>query len=227
MSIQGRRVRRGSQLFSEIEAGTVPGFPMPTSARRSRIIGGVGDANPWGGDGPWVRRAAGGDAAAWSALVDRYAAYVSTVLRSARVPEADESDAFQFVFIELFKALPHLRGVDHLAPWLRRTALRHAIRVRRRAERHPLPLEDAELAGVEAEFADDLARADEAQRVRDAVASLKDRCRELIGRLFFADPPQPYAEVAAALGLSASSIAMTRQRCLEALERALRARGIG
>jgi hypothetical protein len=47
-----------------------------------------------------------------------------------------------------------------------------------------------------------------------------------VDALFFEDPPRPYAEVAEQLGLKLGSMGMTRQRCLESLEKALRARGL-
>lgn len=157
-------------------------------------------------------------------MVERYSAYVYALVRSARVPEADQADAFQHVFVELFRALPKLRTDDSLRPWLRQTALRHAIRVRSKAERAPISLEDDE--PVDAGFEAQIEREDRAQLIREAVSGLQDRCRELVQRLFFADPPEPYTQVAEALGIKVQSLGMTRQRCLEALERALRARGI-
>ncbi|MDX2064737.1 MAG: sigma-70 family RNA polymerase sigma factor [Fimbriimonadaceae bacterium] len=178
-------------------------------------------------DAPLVRRAQQGDGAAWSELVDRYSGYVYTLLRSARVPEADQPDAFQYVFIELFKALADLRTSDYLAPWIRQTTIRHAIRVRKRSERSGLPLEsvdhvlvddDDDLEGIE--------QAERAEQLRAAVRTLSEKCQELIRQLFFVDPPRPYVEVAEALGIKAASLGMTRQRCLDALERAVRDRGV-
>ena len=82
----------------------------------------------WSDDAPLVRRALKGDAKAWADLVDRYSPYVYSLLRSAGVAEADQSDAFQYVFVELFRFLPSLKSSDRLAPWIRKTALRRAIR---------------------------------------------------------------------------------------------------
>lgn len=179
-----------------------------------------------GQDSKLVREAVKGNPDAWHDIIEKYSPYVYTILRSARVPESEEADAFQYVFVELFKSLENLTRTDSLAPWLRQTALRHAVRLRdKQAKRGPSLSEVEAVAdpdGLEAE----VIQADQAQHVREAVDSLQDRCRELIVRLFFDDPPQPYAEVAEALGIKVASLGMTRQRCLEALERALRARGI-
>lgn len=177
-------------------------------------------------DAVLVRRAEAGNAEAWATLVDRYAAYVYSVLGASRVPESDMPDAFQYVFIELFRHLPNLRNREGLAPWLRQTALRHGVRLRVQAERGPGALEDLELVPDARRDHEQVEQAEQAGLIHEAIAGLKERCRELIRRLFFADPPQPYAEVAKALGIQIGSIGMTRQRCLDELERALRARGI-
>lgn len=179
-----------------------------------------------GDDTPWVKRAEKGDAQAWAHLVDSYGPYVQAVLRAARVPESEAADAFQHVFIELFKALGTLRQTQTLAPWLRQTALRHAIQLRKRAQGAPVSLSELDAEPMAPEEVSELEKAERRHHIREAVQGLKDQCRELVRRLFFSDPPEPYHEVAAALGIKESSLSMTRQRCLDALEKALRARGL-
>ncbi len=167
-----------------------------------------------------------GDPQAWSELVDRYSGYVYALLRSSRVPEADEADAFQHVFVELFKAIPTLRSTEVLSPWIRQTALRHAVKLRKQAERTTQSLDSNEEPVDTVDIAEEIERASDQHEVRVAVSQLPERCRLLITKLFFEHPPRPYAEVASELGLKQGSIAMTRQRCLDLLEKALRARGI-
>lgn len=182
---------------------------------------------PNGKDAILVRKVRQGDSSAWAGLVDQYSAYVYTLLRSARVPESDQPDAFQHVFVELFKAVPNLKNVDNLGPWIRVTTLRHAIALRKKGESAPVGIDEFEsVLTTDADVARDLEGAETAQAIRGAIAGLKEKCRDLILRLFYADPPQPYAEVARSLGLKLDSLSMTRQRCLDALEKALRARGI-
>lgn len=181
-----------------------------------------------GSDADLASRARQGDGEAWGRLVERYASYVDAVLRAARTPEADQADAFQHVFLELFKALPGLKNTESLSPWLRKTALRHGIRLREKAARQA-PMEDDawinQLASSE-DAAAGLEEADRDQSVREAVSVLTDRCQELIRALFYEDPPRPYTEVAEALGIKTSSLSMTRQRCLDALEQQLRKLGV-
>lgn len=173
-----------------------------------------------------VKKAASGDASAWAALVETYSNYVYVLLRSARVPDGEQADAFQYVFVELFKALPTLRNTERLTPWIRQTTLRHAIRVRDRSSRSGASLDDVEHLLADNDMVETLERAENALLVRGAIKSLPDRCRELVFRLFYDDPPIPYAELAEQLGIKVSSIGMTRQRCLDALEKSLRARGL-
>jgi len=66
-----------------------------------------------------------------------------------------------------------------------------------------------------------LAQLQEEQIVRDVVATLPPRHRELVRLLFFEQPPLPYAEVARRLGLATGSIGFIRGRCLERLRKAL------
>ncbi len=51
------------------------------------------------------------------------------------------------------------------------------------------------------------------------------RCRKLVEMLFYGQPPPPYAEVAARLGLATGSIGFIRGRCLKKLEAGLKAGG--
>ncbi|MGI8777384.1 MAG: RNA polymerase sigma factor, partial [Acidimicrobiales bacterium] len=52
--------------------------------------------------------------------------------------------------------------------------------------------------------------------VRQVVATMPERSQTLLGMLM-ADPPVPYDQVAASLGIPIGSIGPTRQRCLRAL----------
>jgi RNA polymerase sigma factor (sigma-70 family) len=175
-----------------------------------------------------ISRAAAGDADAWSALVRRYDRYVLTVVRACRVPESDVPDAVQFVFIQLFQYLSTLREGVKLSAWLRQTAVRHAVKTRKKLSAGAVSADDSWLEAIaDGTTPDDAVMASEREiLVRRAMEGLNPRCQQLVRQLFFEDPPRPYAEVAAELGIAANSLAMTRKRCLEALERGLRARGL-
>jgi DNA-directed RNA polymerase specialized sigma24 family protein len=113
--------------------------------------------------------------------------------------------------------------------WLIRVTARECLRWRR--QEHPYGArEDADkalaLAEAEGPMPEEMLRqlGDE-QMLRDAVRGLAPRCRELIGMLFFEDPPRPYAEVARSLGLAGGSIGFIRGRCLARLRRTLEKAG--
>lgn len=178
-----------------------------------------------GSDAHLVKRARAKDAQAWADLVDRYSGYVYSLLNSVRVPESESADAFQYVFVELFKAIETIQVIDDLRPWIRQTTLRHGIRVREKAAKDvSLDAMTIELAAPDETREVELTEM--RQTVRECVDTLKPQCQELVQRLFLADPPEPYAEVAEALGIKVASISMTRQRCLDELMKLLKSRGL-
>jgi DNA-directed RNA polymerase specialized sigma24 family protein len=61
--------------------------------------------------------------------------------------------------------------------------------------------------------------------VREALAQLPPRCREMIELLFFEQPPVPYNEVARRLNLATGSIGFIRGRCLKRLKKLLQEKG--
>jgi DNA-directed RNA polymerase specialized sigma24 family protein len=81
------------------------------------------------------------------------------------------------------------------------------------------------LSGAEPMPADTMAELEREQLVRDSIAMLPPRCRQMITLLFFEHPPQPYQEVAERLGLARGSIGFIRGRCLKRLKRILEDKG--
>jgi RNA polymerase sigma factor (sigma-70 family) len=63
------------------------------------------------------------------------------------------------------------------------------------------------------------------QMVREAIAQLPPRCREMIELLFFEHPPMPYNEVAKRLRLAKGSIGFIRGRCLKRMKKILEEKG--
>ena len=64
-------------------------------------------------------------------------------------------------------------------------------------------------------------RPEDEQNLRQAMADLPPRCRELVQMLFYEEPARPYQEIAASLGIAVGSIGFIRQRCLERLRKRL------
>ena len=65
---------------------------------------------------------------------------------------------------------------------------------------------------------DELLLAERHAALREAFAHLPPGCQQLIA-LLIADPPVPYAEISAKLGIPIGSIGPTRSRCLDKLRR--------
>ena len=169
-----------------------------------------------------VTRAKNGDQQAWDALVERYAPLIWSICRRYRLERADAEDVCQAVWSTLVARLDHLRDPDALPGWLATTTRRECGRVlhamgRRRAGEQVLiaaNLSDTETAPVDHE----LLVAEQQAALRDAFARLPPACQQLL-TLLIADPPVPYAEISARLGISVGSIGPNRRRCLDRLGR--------
>jgi DNA-directed RNA polymerase specialized sigma24 family protein len=64
----------------------------------------------------------------------------------------------------------------------------------------------------------DLLTAERHAALREAFTSLSPPCQRLLA-LLIKDPPVPYEEISATLGIAVGSIGPTRRRCLEQLRR--------
>lgn len=165
-----------------------------------------------------VAAAAAGEQAAWDALVDRFTGLVWAVVRSYRLQSSDASDVFQTTWLRAVERLAALREPERIGGWLATTARREALLTLRRGKRER-PTDDTSL-----DAADDAAPAPgEPLESEERAATLwrcfeqgSQRCQQLL-RVLLADPPLPYIDVAAALGMPVGSIGPTRRRCLEQL----------
>lgn len=170
-----------------------------------------------------MRRCLAGDQDAWAAVVDRYADFVYGIARRSGLDAGLAGDVVQEVFLALCRSLGRLRRRTRLMGWLSQTARRAAWRARRRQR----AARRRERAAARREAQDgllpagELAHLEEVQTVRQAYGAIGERCRRLLD-LLFVDPERPaYAEIAERLGMPVGSIGPTRQRCLEALRKAL------
>lgn len=166
----------------------------------------------------------GGEAQAWSALIERYQQMVYAIPNRYRLPPEEAADVFQAVWADLYRSLGALRQGGGVRAWLVTATMRRCLLHKKRREKHAgVPLELAE-HGLATSSPDPLAIQEEIERqqtVRDAIASLPPRCRAMVRMLFLEDPPLPYAEVAKRLGLAEGSIGFIRRRCLNKLREAL------
>ena len=168
-----------------------------------------------------VTRARNGDKQAWDALVERYAPLIWSICGRHRLG-ADAEDISQSVWLRLVGELDKIRDPAALPGWLATTTRRECGRVLR-AARGPLtaghvPDWDT-LLGEQATTADqELLTAERHAALRQALLELPPGCQRLIA-LLTADPPVPYAQISARLGIPVGSIGPTRRRCLDKLRR--------
>jgi len=169
-----------------------------------------------------VMRARRGDSAAWDTLVERFAPLIWSICRRYRLGHADASDVGQSVWLRLVDQLDAIHDPAALPGWLATTTRRECSGVLRAARRRqaPGPVQDVETIPDEqtgmAEH--ELLLAERQAALRGAFNRLPSPCRQLVAMLI-EDPPAPYAEISAKLGIPVGSIGPTRQRCIDRLRR--------
>jgi RNA polymerase sigma factor (sigma-70 family) len=168
-----------------------------------------------------VTRARNGDKQAWDELVERYAPLIWSICRRYRLRRADADDVGQNVWLQLAGQLAFLRDPAALPGWLATTTQRECGRVLRaariQAPGHWLDaadIPDTAMGVVESE----LLRAERHAALREAFTHLPPSSQQLIA-LLIQDPPVPYAEISAKLGIPIGSIGPNRGRCLQQLRR--------
>jgi RNA polymerase sigma factor (sigma-70 family) len=169
-----------------------------------------------------VTRARDGDRSAWEALVDRYSPLIWSICRRWQLDRADAEDVGQAVWLRLVEQLDNLRDPAALPGWLATTTQRECYRAKRSRCRLAAggQVPDAEnLPDEQSAMAEDeLLMAERYAALRDAFKDLPPSCQRLLA-LLIADPPVPYAEISARLGIPIGSIGPYRSRSLERLRR--------
>jgi RNA polymerase sigma factor (sigma-70 family) len=170
-----------------------------------------------------VTRAGSGDKQAWAALVERCAPLIWSICRRYRLSGTDAVDVGQSVWLHLVDQLGNLRDPAALAGWLATTTRHECLRVLR-TPRPPTAtsvIDTGNAAEQHTEIAEqELLRAERHAALREAFTHLPPRCQQLIV-LLIADPPMPYAQISATLGIPIGNIGPTRSRCLAELRRHL------
>ncbi len=146
-----------------------------------------------------VKRAAGGDPAAWSEIVERYAPLIWSICTRFQLSTDDRKDVEQSVWLLLVEQLGKLREPAALPGWLATTTRRECLRVvtaSRKSERLGTGLDDA-LQFVDNTIIDEeILMAERNAALRAAFAELPPRCQRLLAMLT-SDPPCSYAEISA------------------------------
>jgi RNA polymerase sigma factor (sigma-70 family) len=177
-----------------------------------------------------VKRAAGGDPAAWNEIVERYAPLVWAICARFRLSSHDREDVGQNVWLLLVEQLGKLREPAALPGWLATTTHRECLRVvtaARKSEQLGTGPDDVP------QFVDNTIIIDEeilmAERnaaLRTALAELPPRCQQLLAMLS-SDPPFSYADISTRLQIPVGSIGPQRARCLDRLRKSSALAGLG
>ena len=169
-----------------------------------------------------VTGARNGDKQAWGALVERYSPLIWSLCRRHRLGDADAKDVGQSVWLHLVDQLDKVRDPAALPGWLATTTRRECLRILR-AARNPLtagyPLDVEMLPDEQVGTGEhELLMAERQAALHEAVLALSPDDQRLIA-LLIQDPPVPYAEISARLGIPVGSIGPKRRRCLDKLRR--------
>ncbi len=160
-----------------------------------------------------VARARTGEKQAWDTLVERYAPLVWSICRQHQLGRADADDVGQIVWLHMVDQLDKIRDPAALSAWLATTTRRECGRVRRAAR---APQASGQVLDAD-NIADSQATTAE-HGLFEAFTHLPPRCQRLLA-LLIEDPPVPYAQISARLGIPVGSIGPSRSRCLDNLRR--------
>jgi len=168
-----------------------------------------------------------GNERAWCLLVDRYKNLVYSIPLRYKAPPQAAADIFQAVCLDLFHELPRIRDAEALQGWLIRVTTHKCYHWRRQQTAVPEDWKDGrpEPPSGDELPPDMLMELEREQLVRDAIAQLPPRCREIIEPLFFEQPPVAFAQVAQWLRPSTGSIGFIRGRSLRRLKQILEGKG--
>ena len=169
-----------------------------------------------------VLRARKGDADAWDALVERFAPLIWSICGRYSLGRADAHDVGQYVWLRLVDQLEAIHDPAALPGWLSTTTQRECIHTLR-AARSPQPLgHELDIESIPDEQTGmaehELLRAERRAALREAFYRLPPPCQRLVA-LLLEDPPVPYAEISARLGIPVGSIGPSRLRCVRKLRR--------
>ncbi len=169
-----------------------------------------------------VTRARTGDKRAWDALVERYAPLIWSICRRYWLGRADAEEVAQNVWLRLVEHLDKIRDPAALPGWLATTTRRECGRVLDQAHRPHMSVAACDTENLPDQQADpadqELLAAERRAALREAFSHLPRRGQQLIAMLT-ADPPLPYTEISARLGIPVGSIGPNRSRLLDKIRR--------
>jgi RNA polymerase sigma factor (sigma-70 family) len=174
-------------------------------------------------DSQLVHACVAGDEHAWAALIEKYKRLIYSIPIRYGIDRENAAEIFQSVCVELFCELRKIRKAESIKWWLITVTARKCLRWK---NRRGAEINVDDVGCIDLIYSSDAApeilqQAAREQYLRDSIAELSSRCRELIQLLFYVNPPLPYAEIARKLGLATGSIGFIRGRCLGKLRNKL------
>jgi RNA polymerase sigma-70 factor (ECF subfamily) len=159
-------------------------------------------------DDALIRKAIGGDDAAFAVLMERYADLVFSVVVGIVRNETDAADVAQETFVRAYRALPRFRGDAKFSSWLYRIAVNRSLTFIRKRKRRGRTVDIGLGPHVEARALEERHVADPGELVLDA--EFRRLVREAVDRLppkyraavtLFYIEERSYKEVAEVLGI--------------------------
>ncbi len=174
-------------------------------------------------DARLVRECLGGGEEAWCALISKYKKLIFSIPVKYGFSADESTDIFQAVCLELLSELPKLRKVKALPKWIMQITAHKCFHRKQQERRTEVsdPNDKQFEKSTPARAEEILREAEDEQGLRQAMAELSPRCRQLVQMLFYDEPARPYQEIAETLGIAVGSIGFIRQRCLERLRKRL------
>jgi RNA polymerase sigma factor (sigma-70 family) len=168
-----------------------------------------------------VTRARKGDQQAWDVLVERYSSLIWSICRRYRLSRADAEDVGQRTWLHFVNHLDAIRDPAAVPGWLATVTRRECSRVVRAARdpRAAGQLLDENIPDKQATTADQELLAAECHAALLEAFTCLSPSRQQLMAILIEDPPVPYAEISARLGIPVSSIGPTRSRCMDQLRR--------
>jgi len=186
-------------------------------------------ADPSWSDTRLVGQCLRGDETAWVALIDKYKNLIFSIAVRRGFSREDATDIFQTVAAQLLSDLSRIREPEELASWLIHVTSTKCTQWQKRQFRENASGAPEEFTPVEHRMAETpeslLLEIRREQTLRSALYQATPQCRRLIELLFYENPPLPYQEVAASLGVATSSVGFVRRKCLDRLRRFLEQAG--
>jgi RNA polymerase sigma factor (sigma-70 family) len=160
-----------------------------------------------------------GDSAGWDDLVDRFSGLIWAVARGQGLSTTDAAEVSQTTWLRLAEHIGEITDPLRVGAWLATTARREAIRIARLGARYVLvdPWEYVDHSVTEDDLDTGIVHQERDLVIRQALALLPTRCRELLTALVLSDPPLSYRQLSEDADMAIGSIGPTRGRCLEHL----------